>query len=263
MNVEIERLSFYPSPGRGTLRYAEHEPPHSGEPHFECGCTKNVDERPEGEPKGVQVLPQICFVHEGRFFRYEPSTGFWIYPEAGPYRADGPHAYFWLHGQNALQVEIVSKPWKVVDGEIERRKPVECFLTNLYRGNGVDASRFFNGHSPTRLDLSWVKPDTVWVHACTFGWEAAKEIQEEEAKMWSVVFDALTVARDVVTPTGDLGVVDLVSLRVRLEEDKALQGKLVGCASLLGRVISTLEETELFQVGSAMQELTQRQSSLD
>lgn len=244
MNVEIERLSFFRAM-RGRIRWAEHEPSGSGREHVECGCTKNVDERPVGEPVGVQVLPRLSFVHDGRLFRYESDTGFWIYPEKGPYCADAPHAYFWLHGQDKLQVEIVRRPWR------ERvRSPSHSFLAELYRGNGVDTSCFFNGHSPTRLDLSWVKPGTLWVHACTGGCEAAEALQEDQ-QTWNMVFDTLVVARDVVTPQGDLRSVDLGALRARIEADKALEAKLVECATLLGDTISGLERTELFRVGVA------------
>jgi len=180
MNLEIVRYSFFHSP-KGTLRYTEHLPPHvHTDDHALCNCTTDVKVRPQGEPHEVQRGIQLCTKRDPYDIhlnlREDGSADCGI---KWPRKPNAPHAYFWFSPMDHLKVEVTGTD----------DAPIRVFYADLYFGPKVDTTRFFNGHSLTRLkDIHLLAPDAVWIHACEGGREAMTVLSPDHAETlaWQV-----------------------------------------------------------------------------
>ena len=189
MNLTIERHEFFHQCDGPTLCFSSHWPEGDHpDPAMECGCTKNTDERPTRAPDEVQNITRLTWEFGAITAVYNSFFGgFCLYtkpPRKGRrHGGHDPHFYAWRDGTR-IQIEHVGP-----DENDDR----EVLLTHLFVGQPEikHMSTMFNGHSPSRLDLGWVKPETVWLHHCSGGNEATAEITGEEAEMWRVYQDTL------------------------------------------------------------------------
>lgn len=266
--INVKRYSFFKGPRGENIRFTEHSPHVQEHDHAVCDCTKNVSERPKGEPK--QVTQEIIFIHEP-IGELRPTftlcdqwlTFFWgaepERTESGHIMASTPysHANFRFRHRREHSVEITIVPSDV--GTIERIG--DAFFANLFVGNRIDISTLMNGHSPSRIvDLSKIKETDVWVHKCFFGDEAMRVFADcEESRTWQCVMAEVELIERCVDVYRKDFSDPIVELRQRIEKDTRL-------LELTGSVIKTLapivdqaksvpipawlDHTELFRLGN-------------
>lgn len=191
MTPHIERHEFFQTPGAPTLRYSSHWPSSEiGPAGFLCGCTRSTDVRPAGDPAEVQNLTEVRGVFDGMLVVYSSFfSGFSIYP--GGVKSNREELlYAWVSGQR-VQFQYSPK-----DREDLKRWHEELLLAPIYVGQPQPEQfdTMMNGHSPSRLDLSGIQRDTVWMHACCWGHEAFEVLPEPEAQFW----------RDYVSKVNDI-----------------------------------------------------------
>lgn len=185
MNLSVTRYEFYRNPEGGTLRYTESFPPEDHTDHAVCNCTRNVTDRPTTDPDQVsqsvawagEIGPYKAEVHLNRNSLYSEVS----YPQftlrwpGNPDSEEGRkqnHAYFWW-SKDRLDVEVTGTGDSYVD----------CSFGRVHFGNQVDTSRLMNGHSPSRIiDLSAFRPEDVWAHECSFGWESVVHLADGPEK---------------------------------------------------------------------------------
>lgn len=173
----------------GTLVYSESVPHKERCDKFKCNCTKDVSKRPNGNPDNITQYLEYHTSYEKYNLSLHLSTGNYIfYWDEKPYEENrrwvNPHAYFLFNHnacaggkiENMINVSI-SKP---------RYGKTNNFSGNLYFGNTIDASCFFNGHSPSRIvKLEEIGEDSLWVHdnGC-IGESMAVMPNTSEADIW-------------------------------------------------------------------------------
>jgi hypothetical protein len=80
--------------------------------------------------------------------------------------------------QGTADMQVISQH---IQAPSEIRQGFSC---NLYFGHDLDTSRLYNGHSPTKIDLS-AMDGRVWMHQCEFGCEVTRALTEEyEIQGW-------------------------------------------------------------------------------
>jgi hypothetical protein len=202
--ISVTRYSFFKGETQ-TLRFAEHAPPKEECDHPICNCTRHVAERPAGEP--LQVTQSIVMTKDAPYKKteFDLSTGWltfhWdIAPEdkgkcMSKWRREDEdeHAYFMFNTkQRSVRIEMAMPGYKTVD----------CFFANLYMGNEIDISRFYNGHSPsTVVDLSKISAGDVWLHENGFGTEAILPFDDnDEARAWRHALAKMERLAELMSP---------------------------------------------------------------
>lgn len=226
LETQITRHSFFVTP-RGTERFTEHAPLCIEEPdHQVCNCTRAVTERPAGELESVTQIITFSeaidkyqmrlymtahFRKGERFLASETHddcdvgfTASWPKAEGKPpnrYKstreANNEHAHFRFVRKDHAHVQVTGT------GDNE---DIDCTLGDVLFGDKVDTSRFFNGFSQTRLDLSGLTPEDVWVHRCCFGSESWARVQRERGEaelLWRLQRLAARI-RDEVAPRNEI-----------------------------------------------------------
>lgn len=191
METTVTRHSYFRGPHR-TERHTEHAPPRPPEsPHDVCCCTREVAERPPGEPTSVsQTVTFTEAVGEYRMRldltatrpRATPEEALAAYQHSNnaPHfrvtwpRSRPPGAYSWQQGDERADFHFLRPDHLQVsvsgtgDGG-----DVDCASGRVLFGNEVDVSTFMNGHSPSRVvDLKVLHPDDAWTHFGMQGHEA-------------------------------------------------------------------------------------------
>lgn len=213
--IQVERFSFWPNPKGGSLRWTEHSPANSGaKEHFECGCTKNAAERPTGKPE--QVQQRVLYLDPSRNVEFDLVRRHFTIRGA----TYSPHSYYWF-GKDGIQIEICrpAGPKRIPGMYRIEEDPNDVLFAHVYRGNEVDISHFFNGHSPSRLvKLDRLKPDDVWLHRGSgLGGAEAMRFLEREKPFWSEVFDLF---KSIRRPTDATISVDEVRANVEADTER-------------------------------------------
>ncbi len=244
--IEITRNLYYYTK-EGTLRFRESSPLKEECDHQVCNCTKAVTERPAGEPNQKQQY--VEFLSKDNDYNYEvglAGTGcsFTLRWPGEVWDKDHKwcsknHAYYWFHGKDALQVEIIKEGYGRTN----------CFFGKIYKGNCVDISKMFNGHSNSRIvDLTVKRPDEVWAHYCGCGQEAQCSFREtDETQGWRQAYSiqenlslrARTYDQDFVS--------DVEKIRVAVENDKPLLAGAEYLCRWFSWVTRNLDQTEMFR----------------
>lgn len=175
LQLHIERHEFFRTPDGRHLRYTSHWPEGTcGAPVFECGCTKTAAERPKGDPEDVQTIVEYRGTIDGMRVVYSSwFGGLSLYP-GGAETSRENHMYAWVDG-NRVQVEVgVGWEPRITD----REWLDQLLLSHVYVGPPAPKhlATMYNGHSPTRLDLSEIGPNSVWMHRCNWGHERMEKL---------------------------------------------------------------------------------------
>ena len=239
---------FFQSP-LGYLRYSENSPVKEECDHQICNCTKAVVDRPVGEPHQKQQY--IEFIEKDKDYIYEvglAGTGCnftlrWpgeVWDEDHKWCSKN-HAYYWFNSNGMIQIEIIKEGY----GD------TNCFFSHVFRGNVVDTSTFFNGHSNSRIvDLTKLRDDEIWAHYCGFGSEAQCSFRKcDETAEWQKIYEIQEEIADVAR-TFDQDFESSVD-KIRADVEGSVQ--MLADAQYLCRwfswVTKNLEKTEMFRCG--------------
>jgi len=247
--IEITRNLYFHSP-EGYLRYAERSPAKEECDHQICNCTKSVAKKPAGEPSQKQQY--IEFIEKDKDYTYEvglAGTGcnFTLRWPGEVWDKDHKwcsknHAYYWFNDNKMIQIEIIKEGYGGTD----------CFFSHLYLGNEVDTSRFYNGHSKSKIvDLSKIKPKELWTHYCGMGQEAMRSLSEEvgETAEWRAVYGL----QERIAATARTYSEDFVSSVEKVREGVEANAKMLDDVQTLCKwfswVTRKLDTTEMFRCG--------------
>ncbi len=247
--ITVRRNLFFYKPNEGYLRFTENSPFKEECDHQVCNCTKAVAERPSGEPEQKQQY--VSYIHKDKNYDYEVDLAspckFTLRWPGESWDKDHKdtchnHAYYWFKSDNnGLQIEIAKDGYGYAG----------CFFGHLYLGNAVDTSRFFNGHSDSRIvDLTEIGPDELWMHECGCGKEATCFFQEcAESAEWQMVYEIhKRISQEVRTYAEDF-VSSVERIREKVEKDV----RMIEAAQYLCRwfswVTRNLDKTEMFRCG--------------
>lgn len=171
--MEISKNSFY---GDGRA-FQESEPPKKCLEGSICCCTRYVAKKPTEAPNSVcfslrHDLPERNgYIHNGEGFISVRLSTFsedkidkerdrvWITLKL-PYNE---HIYCYLL-KNQIGFEYYIPGYGFVD----------YIFPKIYRGNDIDRSRFFNGHSPPTIDTTVSDERQLWTYACSWGKESMR-----------------------------------------------------------------------------------------
>lgn len=258
MTIHVVRYSFFRT-REGTLRFTEHSPHHVEKEGHLCNCTRQVNERPSGEPDEVQqavILEEAVNGYRSEITLSDFSPGNPSLSSVscrlgwGPklvlrhhHRPEESHAYFTFAvngGKNSLRIEITLPGYGLTD----------CFFGNVCFGNDVDTSRFVNGHSPSKIvRLDEIGADQVWAHDCAWGAEAMDFFREcDETELWRrAKRDAETITA-LVAPYGTDCRAPVERLRSQAESNPDLVGTARRLRDWFQHAVVRLKVTELFRV---------------
>lgn len=139
----------------------------------------------------------------------------------------------------------------------ERNKILKA---NVLKGNTVDGSKLYNGHSPSKIfEPSEVDPNALYVHQCRWGSEALRYFEDpKEIALWNETFRLVTFVQSRVAAYKEDFTTPVDVIRARLEEDILLLGAVVATRELLAPIAAKLKETELFRVGDEVNQECER-----
>ena len=249
--IRVFRDSFFAVPSRGHLRWTEASPESAHRHSFECGCTANADQRPSGRPE--QVRQEIWIVWKDCVIRIEDEvscpwvtfrragdTEAWIDRyAAGGAEGDEDHAYFRFDDhEHAINVQVTSPGFGLIG----------VVLTSVHLGNQIDTSRFFNGHSPSRVvDLGKIATDQVWIHGHPHK-DAMRLLGDpEETAALREAFQRASEVRRLARPHALAQTAPVAAVRLAIEADHALVGAATELRRLLRPFALAIEGTELFR----------------
>lgn len=250
----VERYSFYYS-SVGTRRFAEYDPPKKDCDHQVCNCTRNITIRPIEEPD--QLSQTIKFID--KFGKYSLDfnlssnwTNFGFFWDEQPYeegfRWKNPHASFDFNHVSTAGGKLKNSI------SISIHKPGfsknNYFFANVYFGNNIDISKFFNGHSESRIvKLETIKFDQVWCHSCgTSGKETMSFFVSKEANLWQQLYCHVS---QIINITDSESLSKSVSeVNLKISNNKELLNLILSSRDYLFYILNNLEETELFKNNS-------------
>jgi hypothetical protein len=249
--ITLSRYSFFQDPGHQTLRFSEHSPGHEEGDHAVCNCTRNVTEKPEGDP--THVSQDVSFTREinGRQVEYR-LTGQAIYLDAkkcepGSRRLisfDDDHAAFDFHRPNTLNVYVP------VPGH-----RLGMFHAYLFLGNQIDISTLMNGHSPSRVvKLDKIGAEDLWLHECFWGHEGVTLFDQHSAETasWRAL---IRMAQDIHQRSAKLRTdltTDVHVLRAAFESDQALCQDVYGLMDRVAVIRENIKQMEVFPLATQL-----------
>lgn len=250
--IRVFRDSFFAVPSHGHLRWTEASPESAHRHSFECGCTVNADRRPSGRPESVRqeirIVWEDCVIRiedEGSCpwvtFRKAGDAEAWIARYAtGKAEGEGDrdHADFRFDDhEHSARVEVTSTGFGLIG----------VVLTNVHLGNQIDTSRFFHGHSSSRVvDLGKIATDQVWIHGPH---EDAMRLLNDpgETAAFREVFQQASEVRRLARPHTRAQTAPVVAVRCAVEADQALTSGATELRRLLRPFAFAIEGTELFR----------------
>ena len=245
--VKVRRNLFFFELKQGYLRYSESSPEEKECDHQVCNCTKAVSVRPDGEPQQKQqyiefIKDQYTVTLYGtgcHFTKIMPGKHYSSWDKDNKWPSNN-HAYFWF-GENKINIEITKTDFNEVG----------CFFGHMYLGNKIDISRFFNGHSPSRIvDLSKIGSNELWMHYNGFSSEKMISLPEcEETTRWHEVFTLQKeIAEKARTYEADYDSL-VVDIRKRVENETEMLEKVETLCEWFDNVLTNLDKTEMFACG--------------
>lgn len=254
--VKVIRNLYFFELKQGYLRYSESSPEEKECDHQVCNCTKAVSVRPDGEPQQKQQYIEFIkdYPKNSQFEKFEvtlsgngckftlrmPGQVYSTYDKNREWGQNN-HAYFWFKNDNGLQIEITKPKYNKVD----------CFFGHMYFGNKIDISKFFNGHSKSRIvDLSKIGSNELWMHHNGFSDEKLISMKEcEETERWHEVFTLQKeISKKARTYEEDYDSL-VVDIRERVEKETEMLGKVETLCKWFEKVLTNLDETEMFACG--------------
>jgi len=248
--VKVRRNLFFFELKQGYLRYSENSPEEKECDHQICNCTKAVSIRPDGEP--TQKQQYIEYIKEypknSKFEKFEVTLSgdgcnFTLRIPGKHYYhkwTSNNHAYFWFK-HDSLQIEITKPEFNEVG----------CFFGHMYLGNKIDISKFFNGHSKSRIvDLSKIGSNELWMHYNHSEGEKIISLREcKETDRWHEVFTLQKeIAEKARTYENDYDSL-VVDIRKRVKKEKGMLEKIETLREWFEKVFTNLDETEMFACG--------------
>jgi len=230
--LKVERHSFFKGPLQ-TLRWTESSPEEVSdhEDRGGCGCTQDVAKRPDGEPN--QISQNITL--EDQDTEYHLASNWFVFGSMGR----TPHGYFHFIDEKSVRIEII--PNEEVD---------QFFITTLYCGNEINTSRMFNGSSPSKLDLSKIDPDQIWLHDCGANGEAIRFLEDSgEIIAWKVALSHAYEIRKQIEPFAKDYTTPVEVLRERLEANRPMIDACVAFRELLALTYFNYTTTDLYAKG--------------
>lgn len=209
-----------------------------------------METRPEGKLDTQDQ--EFYFLSKG--FEFSLTRGHVTFGQLGD---PGGHAYFWyrLPKETSIQVEITLQGYGNVDH----------FFANVLKGNAVDGSRLYMGHSPSKIfDPSKVDPNALYVYGSGWGPEALRYFEDpKEIALWNETFRLVSFVQSRVAVYAEDYTTPVDVIRSRLEEDQSLLDACVATRELLAPIAAKLKETELFRVGDEVDQECRRRKADD
>ena len=157
----------------------------------------------------------------------------------GEVEGDEDHAYFRFDDrERSVSVEVTSPGFGLIG----------VALTSVHLGNRIDTSRFFNGHSPSRVvDLGGIATDQVWIHGHPH--EDAMRLLDDPGETAALreVFQRAGEVRRLARPHVLAQAAPVDAVRVAVEADHALAGEATELRRLPRPFALAIEGTELFR----------------
>jgi hypothetical protein len=258
MEFEAIRHSFYRGDDGRTLRYTEHAPEKPHEDKAICGCTSEVSCRPQGA--SYQRNAHVSLLGEQGKYKVDFNlvnpwlTLKWgINPGGLKFNYEtltSGHAYFMGYRPNALNVEITTPGFGNVDH----------LFANIFYGVGVDVSKLYNGHSPSRVfDGAGIKKDDIWLHFCLFGDEDIYIMETEEREKWKTLISDTGTLRSLFRD--QLQTCEISALRELYASSPQVQECSTRCTELAKDLLENIKETELFRLCSKNEEREKKRYS--
>jgi hypothetical protein len=234
------RWEFYQQHDK-ILRFVDQYPLTSKRTHFSCNCTLDTPTRPSIKPYEVKTSLSASFTR-GKYNvevkLLNSVLGHTFSWEEGDHHK---HAYFWWPNNTLDHLQIEASQ------DLDH-----TFIMEMYFGDKVDTSHFFNGHSPTKLALDHLTSDDVWLHKCWWGREGVKVLPDSEEKsswlrqysIWSMMEAKLSSLR------ANLDTLSLPLLCSSAENDSYANHLINLSTDDLIKVLDNLHNTELFKLGT-------------
>jgi len=192
VDIRVERRSFFRNPDGGTLRFVETSPEQDRCEKQICNCTKDVVERPLGDPFEVRQDVTLHGEMEGRgFVQGQCSFEFNLSDPGVTYRWGADHhAYFSFGGDMEMGASAneyhrtIGAPMKRLRMEIARPGYglTGYFFGHLFFGNEINIDVLANNSYRSKLvNLDKIPKDAIWAYESSWGGEAM-EILSPEAK---------------------------------------------------------------------------------
>lgn len=265
VKATIERLSFFQSPTGGSLRFSEHFPPDMHkEEHFNCNCTKDVQDRPEGKPEECYLIIDYSDRLDNRDFSLrswlptELSFGFkWgtegKTPDGWKIRDNRPHFDFRYFTQKGLlEVSELSNPEEFYQSwsDTKTLSHVDTDLHFTLCFGKADVSNIFMGHSPPNIvKVDQLEVDALWAYTHGFGEEHVEFLPKgsEHAAWWKLARD-LTIAHSMLQAIHTNPQQPLEDLHRQANAEPLLQ-LITQQSKFLSETLNSLPTTEFFQKG--------------
>lgn len=259
--LTVERHSFFDPAATHTpnRRFTEYWPPRPHVEHQLCNCTKEVCERPEGEPRSISQH-FLLSGENGIPWEFSLGTGNltfkWGEKDAEGNRPYEPHSYFMFGSDywNSKPRHGASLKVGVVESHTSEDAQEKVFMGTLYLGNEVDTSTLMNGHAPSRIiDLSTVGPNQIWTHECMWGEEAFYLFEDSpEMDLWKDLIDSSRVIHENIELYMQDHTSSVEDLHCRLQGHPVLK-----VADFTRRLLEPyakgLESTEFYKVSREIQ----------
>lgn len=243
-NISVKRRNYYQNESHQSFLFREDSPPEEHK-HAGCNCTQMVSTRPEGNPDTQDQ--EFYFRSDG--FEFSLTRGAVTFGRLGD---PNGHAYFWyrLPKETSIQVEITLQGYGNVDH----------FFANVLKGNTVDGSRLYMGHSPSKIfEPSEVNPNALYVYKSRWVSEALRFFEDpKEIALWDETFRLVSFVQSRVAVYKEDFTTPVDVIRARLEDDILLLGAVVATRELLAPIAAKLKETELFRVGAEVDQECKR-----
>lgn len=252
--IQVRRNLFFTGEYQ-YLRFSENSPEIKECEHDVCNCTKAVTKRPDGKPHQKQQY--IYLKEKSKYYDCEVMLasdgvkvtlrwpGVTLTPRLnGESWSQNNHAYFWFNSndvKNMIQIEITLPGYGNVD----------CFFGHMYFGNDVDISKFYHGHSRSKIiDLTKIKPEDVWMHFDGFGAEVQCALQEcDETKEWIKVYAIQEKIANAARTYDQDFVSDVETIREKAENDDVMIKDAQHLCRWFSIVTKHLRQTEMFRCG--------------
>lgn len=237
-NIHVTRFSLYESPDGRSLQFVDAFPENTSRGST-CSCTETVHERPALEP--YHVYQGFSIDTNDTVFHKDNWLTFWT-PGDSQHQKKG-HAYFCSAGRGKLNIEITMEGYGYAN----------CFFAYLNLGNQVDLSTMIDGHTSSRVDLSKINSNTLWLQDSFWGLEEIRILEDsKEIALWTEVMTAYIRIHENMNPI----LVDMDSsvqqLHDRLTSNDQIRADVALLREILKPFVEAVKTTELFRLVNDM-----------
>jgi hypothetical protein len=180
--LSVYKTSFY-CDGRA---FSETEPATECHAHQVCNCTRMVSVKPID---GVVHQTKIGLTytsdgnthsfHKGKFeISIDLMTSFHEDGKVNADKSDDIFCTLRLSGDKHIYSTIYNNKVNF-EYYVPNYGYVEYMFPDFYRGNQIDKSRLFNGHSYPKIDTTVSDEKDIWIYNCNWGNEGIKIVTEK------------------------------------------------------------------------------------